>query len=259
MLFDISYLAAFLGGMLTLLPSCGPFILPAFFAIAFKEKDQLIKMILIFFLGLLLTFIPLGLGVSFLVQFFIKNLKLVQTISGLLLMYFGVSSLFGWNIFSKIFPKLHRADTPEKSDAISILLFGMMFGIASGACTAPTFGAVLTLAAQQGIGWHSLTILFTFAIGMILPLLVLALGWDHISTRASSSGSSTGWKNAFFHLALRITFFKKKISIPLTNLLAALLFFALGFLFLTGTIHTATSTDFFTDLSIKLSSKILNL
>ena len=207
-------------------------------------------MILIFFLGLLLTFIPLGLGVSFLVQFFIKNLKLVQTISGLLLMYFGVSSLFGWNIFSKIFPKLHRADTPEKSDPLSILLFGMMFGIASGACTAPTFGAVLTLAAQQGIGWHSLTILFTFAIGMILPLLVLALGWDHISTRA---------KNAFFHLALRITFFKKKISIPLTNLLAALLFFALGFLFLTGTIHTATSTDFFTDLSIKLSSKILNL
>ncbi len=247
MLFDISYLAAFLGGMLTLLPSCGPFILPAFFAIAFREKKTIVKMILIFFLGLLITFIPLGLGISVFVQFFIKNLRLVQIVSGLLLILFGCSSLFGWNITPK---KHHRANTPEKSDAISILLFGMMFGIASGACTAPTFGAVLTLAAQQGTNWHTITILLTFAVGMILPLLALALGWDHISARA---------KTRFFHLALRFTFFKKKISIPLTNLLAALLFFTLGFLFLTGTIHTFISTDFFTDLSISLSNRILAL
>ncbi len=247
MLFDISYLAAFFGGMLTLLPSCGPFILPAFFAIAFREKKDVVKMIMIFFLGLLITFIPLGLGISIFVQFFIKNLKLVQIVSGILLIFFGFSSLFGWNIIPK---KHHRASTPEKSDAISILLFGMMFGIASGACTAPTFGAVLTLAAQQGTNWHTITILLTFAVGMILPLLALALGWDHISART---------KTRFFHLALRFTFFKKKISIPLTNLLAALLFFALGFLFLTGTIHTITSTDFFTDLSITLSNKILAL
>ncbi len=246
MLFDISYLAAFLGGMLTLLPSCGPFLLPAFFAIAFREKKEVAKMIMIFFLGLLITFIPLGLGISIFVQFFIKNLQLVQTVSGLLLIFFGFSSLFGWSIM----PKFHRADTPEKSDAVSILIFGMMFGIASGACTAPTFGAVLTLAAQQGTNWHTLTILLTFAVGMILPLLALALGWDHISARA---------KNTFFHLALRFTFFKKKISIPLTNLLAATLFFALGILFLSGTIHTFTSTEFFTDLSITLSGKILAL
>jgi len=238
MLFDISYLAAFLGGMLTLLPSCGPFLLPAFFAIAFREKKEVVKMIMIFFLGLLITFIPLGLGISVFVQFFIKNLKLVQTISGLLLIFFGFSSLFGWSIM----PKLHRTDTPEKSDAISILLFGMMFGIASGACTAPTFGAVLTLAAQQGTNWHTLTILLTFAVGMILPLLVLALGWDRISARAKTS------------------FFRQRIGkFPLTNLLAATLFFALGILFLSGTIHTFTSTDFFTDLSITLSSKILAL
>lgn len=238
MLFDVSYLAAFLGGMLTLLPSCGPFLLPAFFAIAFREKKEVVKMIMIFFLGLLITFIPLGLGISIFVQFFIKNLQLVQTVSGLLLIFFGFSSLFGWSIM----PKIHRADTPEKSDALSILIFGMMFGIASGACTAPTFGAVLTLAAQQGTNWHTITILLTFAIGMILPLLALALGWDHISTRAKTA------------------FFRQRIGkFPLTNLLAATLFFALGILFLSGTIHTFTSTDFFTDLSITLSNKILAL
>lgn len=239
MLFDISYLAAFLGGMLTLLPSCGPFLLPAFFAIAFREKKDVVKMILIFFLGLLITFIPLGLGISIFVQFFIKNLKLVQTVSGLLLIFFGFSSLFGWNIIPK---KHHRADTPEKSDALSILIFGMMFGIASGACTAPIFGAVLTLAAQQGTNWHTITILLTFAVGMIIPLILLALGWDHISARAKTS------------------FFRQRIGkFPLTNILAATLFFALGILFLSGTIHTITSTDFFTDLSITLSSKILAL
>lgn len=250
MLFDISYLAAFLGGMLTMLPSCGPFILPAFFAIAFREKEKLFRMMLIFFLGLLITFIPLGLSISALVHFFIKNQKLIQIISGFLLIFFGLSSLFSWNAFSKIFPRLHSLGAPEKSDPISILLFGMMFGIASGACTAPTFGAVLTLAAQQGANWYTFSILLTFAVGMILPLMILALLYDRIPTET---------KTAFFHLTLRFTFFKKKIRIPLTNLLAAILFFILGYLFLSGKIHTVIVTDFFTDLSIRLSSWILAL
>lgn len=250
LLFDVSYLAAFLGGMLTILPSCGPFILPAFFAIAFKEKDQLAKMIGIFFLGLLLTFIPLGLGVSFLVHFFIRNLQLVQMISGVLLILLGLATLFGWSLTIPT-PFRHK-DTPEKSDPLSILVFGMMFGIASGACTAPTFGAVLTLAAQQGISWHSFSILLIFAVGMIAPLMILALAWERIPQDA---------KMKFFRLGLRfnLPFIRKPRFIPFTNIIAALLFFALGVLFLSGSIHTFTSSDFFTDLSITLSRKILLL
>lgn len=238
LLFNISYLAAFLGGMLTVLPSCGPFILPAFFAITFREKEKIAKMILIFFAGLLTTFIPLGLGISALVQFFTKNIQLVQIISGILLIIFGLSTLFGIKIMSV----RGVADVPEKSDPFSTLMFGMMFGIASGACTAPLFGAVLTLAAQQGVSWHSFSILLTFALGMIIPLIILAFFYDRISPHA---------KNRFFRLRLG--------RFPLTNILGSALFLFLGILFITGNIHTFTSSTFFTDLSIRLSNKILAL
>jgi cytochrome c biogenesis protein CcdA len=236
-LFNISYLAAFLGGMLTMLPSCGPFILPAFFAITFREKEKITKMIFIFFAGLLTTFIPLGLGISALVQFFIKDTWLIQIISGVLLILFGLSTLFGIKF---IFERKQSA--PEKSDPISLFIFGMLFGIAAGSCTAPIFGAVLTLAAQAGIGWHSLTILLTFTLGMIIPLIILAMLYDRIPSHT---------KTCFFRLRLG--------RFPLTNVLGAAIFLFLGILFLSGQIHTFTSSDFFTDLSIRLSNKILAL
>src|SRR3989339_1270068 len=61
---NISFLVAFLAGILSLLLPCTIAILPAFFSYTFKEKSDLVKMTLTFFLGFALIFVLFGILAS---------------------------------------------------------------------------------------------------------------------------------------------------------------------------------------------------
>lgn len=61
---EVSALAAFLGGVLSLLSPCSALLLPAFFAYAFQSPEQLVGRTLVFYLGLCATLVPLGMGIS---------------------------------------------------------------------------------------------------------------------------------------------------------------------------------------------------
>lgn len=243
MFIELSFVGAFLGGLLTLLPSCGPFILPAFFALAFKEKDRLVLMTLILFAGFLTTFIPLGLGINVLIHAFITNVTLVHNLSGALLIVLGIMAFFGIQMpFAR-----HSRLVPKNHDVISIFLFGMVYGLATGSCTAPTIGAVLTVVVSQGVGFQSVLLLLTFALGMILPVLLLAVFFDYIPEKR---------KQWFFKKIFAVKLFGKKQKIPLSNMLAAILFILIGVTFLSTTIQNLLA-QFFT--SIGLTDALVHL
>jgi len=61
---EASYLAAFLGGVLSLLSPCSALLLPAFFAYAFQSRKDLTVKTAVFYLGLAATLVPLGMGIS---------------------------------------------------------------------------------------------------------------------------------------------------------------------------------------------------
>lgn len=250
MFIELSFIAAFLGGLLTLLPSCGPFILPAFFALAFKEKDRLVLMTLVLFLGFLTTFIPLGLGLTVLIHFFIRNIILIHTVSGVFLIALGLMAFFGIQLpFAR-----YTGLVPKKHDIVSVYLFGMVFGIATGSCTAPTIGAVLTVVIAQGVGLQSILLLATFALGMVLPLIILAIFFDRIPENK---------KQWFFRKVFTFKLFGKKQKIPLANMLSAMLFILMGITFLFTRIQNALARFFdmtgTTDVLISLYQKGLTL
>src|SRR3989344_5796441 len=89
---NLGFLVAFLVGVVAILTPCSIAILPSFFAYTFKEKNQLVKMTLLFFLGFAPVFIIMGLVVTL----FGKTLALFQDenilvmISGFVLLLFGV-------------------------------------------------------------------------------------------------------------------------------------------------------------------------
>ena len=59
----VGYAGAFLGGMAAILSPCAALLLPAFFAYAFGgDRARLLGRTGLFYLGLLLTLVPLGLG-----------------------------------------------------------------------------------------------------------------------------------------------------------------------------------------------------
>src|SRR5829696_8554788 len=61
---EASFLASFLGGVLSLLSPCSALLLPAFFAYAFQSRRELAHKTAIFYLGLAATLVPLGMGIS---------------------------------------------------------------------------------------------------------------------------------------------------------------------------------------------------
>src|SRR5699024_9844443 len=70
-LMDIGLIAAFLGGVLALLSPCGALLLPAFFASSVGGGLRLGLHALVFYVGLVLVLVPLGLGVGALGSLFV--------------------------------------------------------------------------------------------------------------------------------------------------------------------------------------------
>ena len=85
---NLSFLVAFLVGAISILSPCSFALLPPFFAYTFKEKRQLVKMTLAFFLGFAPVFIIMGLTASFLgktMGIFQQSNKYLVILSGFLI------------------------------------------------------------------------------------------------------------------------------------------------------------------------------
>ncbi|MDQ3659383.1 MAG: cytochrome c biogenesis protein CcdA, partial [Actinomycetota bacterium] len=92
---EISLLAAFFGGLLSLLSPCSALLLPAFFAYAFDSRGDLIKRTGVFYLGLATTLVPLGMGISAVSGLFYGQRRTLILASGLLLIAFGILQIAG--------------------------------------------------------------------------------------------------------------------------------------------------------------------
>ena len=92
---ELSLLAAFLGGALALLSPCGALLLPAFFASTITARGRLLVHGTLFFLGLLVTLVPLGLGASFLGSLLTSQRDLLIAVAGWLIIVFGLLQVVG--------------------------------------------------------------------------------------------------------------------------------------------------------------------
>ncbi len=214
---EASFLASFLGGLLSLLSPCSALLLPAFFAYAFQSRGELVGRTAVFYLGLCATLVPLGMGISAVSSLVYGHRSTLITVSGLVIIAFGVDpglgggfafgpdrTPAGWDQWQ--FPT-HRPSA-----------LGAVYGFA-GFCSGPILGAVLTVAATSGSALRGAGLLATYAAGMAAPLFVMALLWDRLD------------------LGRRRWLRGREISLgPLrlhtTNLLSGLMFVAIGVLFI---------------------------
>ncbi len=98
-LLNVSFLVAFIAGIITILSPCIFPLLPAFFSYTFKEKKKITLMTLVFFLGFSIMFIIMGIIATVIG---LASLTLLQEqygifiqVAGILLIIFGLLSLFG--------------------------------------------------------------------------------------------------------------------------------------------------------------------
>lgn len=213
---NLSFIVAFLAGILSLLSPCILPILPAFFAYTFKEKRNVTKMTFIFFLGFSLIFVIFGLIASAIGQSlasFQANNRILILFAGIFLVIFGLMSLFGrgFSSFIKIYKKF-------KNDVLGTFLFGIAFAIGWSACLGPILAGILLIAATFGNFFHSGLLLFVYSLGIFVPLFLLSF----LSDKYNFTQSKLIRKELNFG----------KIKIRLTNLIAGLLFIMIGLAFI---------------------------
>ena len=178
MLPEASYLAAFLGGLFSLLSPCSALLLPAFFAYAFESKRELVRKTVIFYLGLCITLVPLGMGISAVSRLFYGQRSTLILAAGMLLILLGAWQLAGRGFSLGPFDRLRGRIKGDSAGATFAL--GAVYGFA-GFCSGPILGAVLTVAAASGETVRGAGLLATYALGMAAPLFLLASLWDRLN------------------------------------------------------------------------------
>lgn len=216
---DVGLLAAIAAGVLALLSPCSALLLPSFFAYAFTTRRALVVRTLVFYLGLLLTLVPLGTGAAAASSLFYGHRGTLIAVAGWTIIGLGVMQLAGKGFALPFSSRLQAwSNRRQGSGWVSTLVLGAVYGLA-GFCSGPVLGAILTVAAVQDSPWQGGVLLAAYALGMTAPLLVLAAVWDRfdLGRRSWLRGRTLTWGRWRVHT---------------TSVVAGLLFISIGALFL---------------------------
>ncbi|MFI1810847.1 cytochrome c biogenesis CcdA family protein [Streptomyces sp. NPDC020422] len=212
----IGYFAAFLGGLLALLSPCSALLLPAFFAYSVDGRARLVARTGVFYAGLATTLVPLGAAGSFAGRLFYGHRDLLVAVGGWLIVALGVLQILGLGFASRRMSEASGRIRP--TTAFSVYALGLVYGLA-GFCAGPILGSVLTVAALGGSPAYGGLLLAVYALGMAVPLFVLALLWDRYDL---------GRRRWLRGRPIRLG----RLELHSTSLLSGLFFIALGTLFL---------------------------
>lgn len=215
-------LLAFIAGVFSFLSPCTLPILPAYFAVtAQSDRTRMGLMSLAFFFGLASLFVAMGASASALGQILRDYMFQITQIGGGVVGVFGVMTLFGKGFSGATF------QGKPASTFIGYFLFGATFALGWTPCVGPILSSILMLAASERTVAQGMLLLFFYAVGLGLPLIIVATVCGHLP------------KDGLFWTLLRgkgwdFTVAGKTFFLHTTNLFSGILLIALGIVLATG-------------------------
>ena len=215
-------LLAFIAGVFSFLSPCTLPILPAYFAVtAQTDRARMGMMSLAFFFGLASLFVAMGASASALGQLLRDYMFQISQIGGGIVTIFGVMTLFGKGFSGASF------QGKPASTFIGFFLFGATFALGWTPCVGPILSSILMLAASEKTVFQGMNLLFFYAVGLGLPLILVATlcgnlpkdGMFWTLLRGKGWDIPVGGKTFFLHT---------------TNLFSGILLIALGIVLATG-------------------------
>jgi len=243
-------LIAFFAGLLSFISPCTLPILPAYIAYTLEaSKRNMRGMALSFFLGLAVTFSLIGMSATFIGSFLKSNLAIFTQVAGIAIIFFGIYILLG-----KGFAGL-KIKQKKPTTYAGAFVFGSVLGLSWTPCIGPILVAILLLASTSGSVLSGGLLLFSYAVGLALPLLL----FSQYLSKADKQGKV--WK---FLKGKECTFRigSKQFRIHTTSLISGLLFIALGYLVFSGTLiafNQYVGTSVFQQRIFTIEDKILGL
>ncbi|MFG3130861.1 cytochrome c biogenesis CcdA family protein [Streptomyces tendae] len=240
---EVGLAVAFLGGLLALLSPCSALLLPAFFAYSFTGRTRLVARTGLFYVGLCTTLVPLGVAGSFASRLFYGHRDTLVTAGGWTVIVLGVAQVAGLGFGSR---RMAQAAGGRRSgSALSVFALGAVYGLA-GFCAGPILGSVLTVAAVDGDPLHGGVLLAVYALGMAVPMFVLALSWDRFDL-----GRRRWLRGRTFRVG--------PVTLHSTSLLGGLFFVALGAVFLAFDGTSALPSVLGTDTEFALEERLSDI
>lgn len=220
-LLNVSFLVAFVAGIMTLLSPCILPLVPAFFSYTFKEKKKITLMTVIFFLGFTTMFMAMGLVATFIgvtsLSVMQEQYGLLIQIAGVFLVLFGIMSLLGKGFAGVILRKRTSNDIP------GVFLYGLLFALGWTVCIGPILAGILSMVALFHNYLTSMVLMFSYSMGMFVPLFFLSYFYDtyHLEKKQWIQGKE-----------YTITIAGKSHTFHTTNSIAGMLFIGVGIMFI---------------------------
>ena len=241
-------IVAFVAGVIALaMPCCFSVLLPAYFAQSFKQKSRLVGMTAVFSMGIASIMLPLAFGISYVGRILGTNHEFIFVAGGFLMVLIGFWTLWGRGM-------LPRIDFPvnlNKVNVASVYTLGIFSGAATSCC-APVLAGVLILAALTASMLEGILIGFTYVVGMVFPLFVIALLWEKY--RAMEVNPLEG-------KIINMRLFGREFSSHTSKLIAGLMFMVMGavnvLVGLTGTMIPAPGSSLVGAMQARLQKALL--
>ncbi|WP_072691788.1 cytochrome c biogenesis CcdA family protein [Rhodococcus marinonascens] len=145
-----------------------------------------------------------------------EHRNVITLISGTVLIVLGLLAILGKGF--AFAPAQRASKSIGISGSASVYALGAVYGFA-GFCSGPLLGSVLTVAIAGGAAGYGAVLMGVYALGMAVPLFLLALLWDRFDLGRRS------WLRG---RAIRLG----PLTTHSTSLISGLLFIAIGMLFL---------------------------
>ncbi len=209
----LTFLAAFLAGIISFTSPCGVAVIPAFLAIVFKDKNQSKKLTAVFSCGLITAFAILGIIAGLVSNIFDQFKTSIAILSGFFLILFGILTLFNKSMGKTC----TLPNTPRSS--VGVYFLGVLFGLGWTPCIGAVLSSIFFLALNLGSVLKSTLFAITFALGVCTPLLLIAYYADKKKWQPIGK-------------IVSITLFGKKHTTYLYNIIVGLLLLFVGIIML---------------------------
>lgn len=201
-------------------------------------------MTFVFFLGIFLVFLPLGLGFGWFGRLIAQFHSWIYFFGALFLILLGASIFLGFHFMLPfhVSPKLKNHNIP------SIFALGIFSGLAT-TCCAPVLAGVLALSVLPGSMFWGTMYALVYVLGMVAPLFIIAIFLDKINFTE---------KFSVFKKSINYKILSRDVVINPGQLFSGLMFFFIGglIMFLTLTDRLRMESDMLVSVNI-LTAKYL--
>ncbi len=180
----MQYIISFLEGIITFISPCLLPMIPIYITYFVGGGERSTKRTLIgalgFVLGFTIVFVSMGALAGTLGSFLTKYQTIVNIVSGLIVICFGLNFLGVFKL--NIFHGSKRMIDTDNMNFISTVFFGIIFSLGWTPCVGAFLGSALMLASQQGQAVTGILMLLCYSLGLGIPFILSAVLIDRLKT-----------------------------------------------------------------------------